>query len=67
MDYLGNNCYLEKNVSSLGLYPDSRTFTPFPSITLKGNWMKAAGFETGQKIEVLAGPGQLIVRLAAEG
>jgi toxic protein SymE len=29
--------------------------------------MKTLGFETGQKIEVLAEPGQLIVRLAAEG
>ncbi|NDJ57631.1 type I toxin-antitoxin system SymE family toxin [Enterobacteriaceae bacterium 4M9] len=46
---------------------DSRTFTSFPSITLKGNWMKTLGFETGQKIEVQAEPGQLIVRMAAEG
>ncbi|MBK4717133.1 SymE family type I addiction module toxin [Enterobacterales bacterium BIT-L3] len=51
----------------MGYIRDSRTFTPFPSITLKGNWMKMLGFVTGQKIEVLAEPGQLIVRLAAEG
>ncbi|WP_346735380.1 SymE family type I addiction module toxin [Pantoea allii] len=52
---------------TLGYIPDSRTFTPFPSITLKGNWMKTLGFETGQKIEVITGPRQLIIRLAAEG
>ncbi|WP_249033183.1 SymE family type I addiction module toxin [Tenebrionicola larvae] len=52
---------------TVGYIRDSRTFTPFPSITLKGNWMKMLGFETGQKIEVLAEPGQLIVRLATEG
>ncbi len=49
------------------IHRDLRTFTSFPSITLKSNWMKTLGFETGQKIEVLAEPGQLIVRLAAEG
>lgn len=28
--------------------------------------MAALGFETGQKIEVITGPGQLIIRLAGE-
>lgn len=29
--------------------------------------MAALGFETGQKIEVITQPGQLIIRLAVEG
>lgn len=38
-----------------------------PGLHIKGDWLKALGFETGQKIEVITGPGQLIVRLATEG
>lgn len=45
---------------------DQRKFEASPSITLKGRWMAALGFETGQKIEVITGPGQLIIRLAGE-
>ncbi|CAO97004.1 SymE family type I addiction module toxin [Erwinia tasmaniensis] len=40
---------------------------PSPSITLKGHWMAELGFDTGQKIEVITEPGQLIIRLAGEG
>ncbi|MBZ2391105.1 SymE family type I addiction module toxin, partial [Erwinia amylovora] len=36
-------------------------------ITLKGHWMAELGFDTGQKIEVITEPGQLIIRLAGEG
>ncbi|MBF1995116.1 type I toxin-antitoxin system SymE family toxin [Serratia symbiotica] len=50
----------------MGYIRDSRTFTPSPSITLKGHWMAALGFETGQKIEVIPEAGQLIIRLAEE-
>ncbi|WP_418305595.1 SymE family type I addiction module toxin [Pantoea vagans] len=32
-----------------------------------GSWLEALGFTTGQKIEVITGPGQLIIRLATEG
>ncbi|WP_199771275.1 SymE family type I addiction module toxin [Erwinia persicina] len=52
---------------TVGYIRDSRTFTPSPSITLKGHWMAALGFETGQKIEVLPEEGQLVIRLADEG
>jgi len=34
---------------------------------IKGRWLEALGFTTGQKIEVISGPGQLIIRLATEG
>uniref|UniRef100_UPI001F270259 SymE family type I addiction module toxin n=1 Tax=Pantoea sp. IMH TaxID=1267600 RepID=UPI001F270259 len=49
-----------------GYIRDQRKFEPSTSITLKGRWMAALGFETGQKIDVFAGPGQLIIRLAGE-
>ncbi|WP_337021039.1 SymE family type I addiction module toxin [Pantoea anthophila] len=40
---------------------------PLPQLTIKGRWLEALGFTTGQKIEVITGPGQLIIRLATEG
>ena len=49
-----------------GLIRDQRKFEASPSITLKGRWMAALGFETDQKIEVITGPGQLIIRLTGE-
>ncbi|MEB5971477.1 SymE family type I addiction module toxin [Pantoea dispersa] len=51
----------------MGYVRDQRKFTLSQSIILKGHWMAALGFETGQKIEVLTEPGQLIIRLADEG
>ncbi|WP_067710083.1 SymE family type I addiction module toxin [Erwinia sp. ErVv1] len=39
---------------------------PSPSITLRGHWMGALGFETGRKIEVICEQGELIIRLAEE-
>uniref|UniRef100_UPI0012AE4AE0 SymE family type I addiction module toxin n=1 Tax=Candidatus Pantoea symbiotica TaxID=1884370 RepID=UPI0012AE4AE0 len=36
-----------------GYVRDYRNFTQPPAITLKGYWMAALGFETGQKIEVI--------------
>jgi toxic protein SymE len=48
----------------MGYIRDLRKFEPSPSITLKGRWMAALGFETEQKIEVITGPGKLIIRLA---
>ena len=45
---------------------DQRKHQPAPAIILKGHWMAALGFSTGQKVEVITGPGQLIVRLVKE-
>jgi len=51
---------------TVGYIRDQRKFEPSPSITLKGRWMAALGFSTGQKIEVITGPGELIIRLAGD-
>jgi len=40
---------------------------PLPQLTIKGRWLEALGFTTGQKIGVISGPGQLIIRLATKG
>ena len=40
---------------------------PLPQLTIKGRWLEALGFTTGQKIEVIPEAGQLIIRLATEG
>ncbi|WP_072186110.1 SymE family type I addiction module toxin [Serratia rubidaea] len=40
-----------------------RPVTP-PQLTLTGKWLEPLGFTTGQKIEVITEPGQLIIRIA---
>ncbi|BEN88276.1 Endoribonuclease SymE [Serratia marcescens] len=40
---------------------------PLPQLTLKGRWLEPLGFTTGQRIEVIAEPGQLIIKLANDG
>ena len=42
--------------------PEAPAFTV---ITLRGHWMAELDFATGQKIEVITEPGQMIIRLAA--
>ena len=40
---------------------------PAAQLTIKGRWLEALGFKTGQKIEVITGPGQFIIGLATKG
>lgn len=40
---------------------DSRTFEPVPAITLRGNWLAEAGFETGTPLNVRVLPDCLIL------
>lgn len=51
----------------VGYQPNRGQPNPLPQVTIKGRWLEALGFTTGQKIEVITGPGQLIIRLATEG
>ncbi|WP_072052731.1 SymE family type I addiction module toxin [Pantoea anthophila] len=44
----------------MGYRPDKGQPNPLPQLTIKGRWLKALGFTTGQKIEVITKPGQLI-------
>jgi len=53
--------------SIVGYRPNGGRPNPLPQLTIKGRWLEALGFKTGQKIEVITGPGQLIIRLATEG
>ena len=53
--------------SIVGYRPNGGRPNPLPQLTIKGRWLEALGFNTGQRIEVIAEPGQLIIRLAAEG
>ncbi|MGC0984418.1 SymE family type I addiction module toxin [Pantoea agglomerans] len=50
----------------VGYRPNRGQPNPLPQLTIKGRWLEALGFTTGQKIEVITGPGQLIIRLAGE-
>jgi len=47
--------------------PDTGQANSLPQLPIKGRWLEALGFTTGQKIEVISGPGQLIIRLATKG
>ncbi|MCW0314808.1 Endoribonuclease SymE [Pantoea ananatis] len=47
----------------VGYRPNRGQPNPLPQLTIKGRWLEALGFTTGQKIEVITGPGQLIIRL----
>ncbi|HCP27690.1 MAG TPA: type I toxin-antitoxin system SymE family toxin [Pantoea ananatis] len=50
----------------MGYIRDHIKHRPSPSITLRGPWMAELGFATGQKIEVITTPGQMIIRLATD-
>ncbi|MBU9821460.1 type I toxin-antitoxin system SymE family toxin [Rahnella sp. BCC 1045] len=52
--------------SIVGYRPNHGQPDPYPQITLKGRWLGQLGFTTGQKLEVITQPGQLIIRLATE-
>jgi len=49
--------------SIIGYRPNGGRPNPLPQLTIKGRWLEALGFTTGQKIEIITGPGQLIIRL----
>lgn len=51
----------------VGYRPNRGQPNPLPQLTIKGRWLEALGFETGQKVEVTTEPGKLIIRLAIEG
>ncbi|AJJ20064.1 SymE family type I addiction module toxin [Yersinia enterocolitica] len=53
--------------SIVGYRPNGGRPNPLPQLTIRGRWLEPLGFTTGQKIEVITEPGQLIIRLAVEG
>jgi len=50
----------------VGYRPNKGQPNPLPQLTIKGRWLEVLGFTTGQRIEVITRPGQLIIRLATE-
>jgi len=51
---------------TVGYIRDHLKHRPSPSITLRGHWMAELGFDTGQKVEVITTPAQMIIRQAAD-
>lgn len=49
---------------TVGYIRDHIKHLPSPSITLRGHWLEALGFETGRKVEVICEQGELVIRLA---
>jgi len=50
----------------VGYRPNHGQPDPYPQSTLKHSWLGQLSFTTGQKLEVITQPGQLITRLATE-
>ena len=48
----------------VGYRPNGGRPNPPPQLTLTGKWLEPLGFTTGQRIEVITEPGQLIIRIA---
>ncbi|WP_099350312.1 endoribonuclease SymE [Erwinia amylovora] len=46
---------------TVGYVRDSGTFEPLPAVTLKGGWLREAGFDTGTAVNVRVLPGCLIL------
>ncbi|NMP26574.1 endoribonuclease SymE [Rahnella sp. SAP-1] len=46
---------------TVGYIRDWQTHEPSPAITLKGNWLEDAGFETGTALKVRVVPGCLVL------
>ncbi|AUX71693.1 endoribonuclease SymE [Erwinia pyrifoliae] len=46
---------------TVGYVRDSGTFEPFPAVTLKGGWLREAGFDTGTAVNVRVLPDCLIL------
>lgn len=49
---------------TVGYRPNGGRRHPLPQLPLKGRWLEPLGFTTGQRIEVITAPGQLIIRIA---
>ncbi|KAA8673948.1 type I toxin-antitoxin system SymE family toxin [Pantoea dispersa] len=60
-------CGLQAHYYRVSYRPNRSQPNPLPQLTIKGRWLEQLGFTTGQKIEVITGPGQLLIRLANEG
>jgi len=60
-------CSFAAHYYRVGYRPNKGQPNPLPQLTIKGRWLEALGFTTGQKMEVIPEAGQLIIRLAAEG
>ncbi|AXW87082.1 hypothetical protein CKQ53_08865 [Lonsdalea britannica] len=63
MHIISQNPPPQAHKSIVGYCPNGGRPNPLPQLTLKGRWLEPLGFTTGQKIEVITGPGQLIIRL----
>ncbi|WP_261442383.1 type I toxin-antitoxin system SymE family toxin [Serratia grimesii] len=50
----------------VGYRPNGGRPNPLPQLTLKGRWLASLGFTTGQRIEVITTPGQLIIRVVTQ-
>jgi len=50
----------------VGYRPNRGQPNPLPQLTIKGRWLEALGFTTGQKIKVIPEAGQLIIRITSD-
>ena len=48
---------------SFGYVPQGTKPNPKPQLTIKGRWLEAFGFTTGQSVTIDAQPGLLVIRI----
>ena len=48
---------------TIGYVPQGTKPNPRPQLTIKGRWLEAFGFTTGQSVTIDAQPGLLVIRI----
>ena len=54
-------CEPQAHYYRVGCRPNQGQPSPLPQLTLKGRWLEALGFCTGQAVVVNAGKGRLVI------
>ncbi|WP_330993828.1 SymE family type I addiction module toxin, partial [Pluralibacter gergoviae] len=60
-------CEPQAHYYRVGYRPNQGQPDPLPQLTLKGRWLEALGFSTGQAVVVTAGKGRLIIEPQLKG
>ena len=51
---------------TIGYSPNGGQHNPRPQLTIKGHWLKAFGFTTGQQVTIDAQQGLLVIRIEGQ-
>lgn len=60
-------CEQQAHYYRVGYRPNQGQPSPLPQLTLKGRWLEALGFSTGQAVVVTAEKGRLVIEPQLKG